>query len=343
MSYIKHLVNSEGFSAIQVFLEGAHKHIREMGAQIDTPFGKVLGREIQLCLPDGSKYFVDRKALSIFFKTGAAQQGVIRWVIPANEVALRTAHAALCELIREGGDACIPVIRVGAGSTALSCRVRVSGVVHPSAPENVHSVDMSEKQTKSHTITIPVSAVTTVGDKHYVTRWRLRQLLQQRKVIKTGDGWPNTILGGVWLESNDFWENFFVHLIAIAKQVEDADLVQDEQISAKREQEREQRERNQNQALEASKARKLTLKASEERREAQKTKHMNSLETVQAKRVQWGEYVTEKNQYGDKQKKLVTRSAENCTLRFSGQRVYITFPDGNEIYKMRHNVEWSDT
>ncbi len=343
MSYIKRLVNSEDFSAIQVFLEGAHKHIREMGAQIDTPFGQVLGREIQLCLPDGSKYFVDRKALSVFFKTGTAQQGVIRWVISANEAALRKAYAGLCELISDGGDAYIPVMRAGDGPTDLSCRVRVNGVVHPAPLENIHRDGTPEKQTKSHTITIPVSAVTTVGDQHYVIRWRLRQSLHQRKVIKNGYGWPDTIIGGVWLEADDFWERFFVPLMTIAKQVENADFSQDELINAKWEQERQQSVLKNAQELEASKARKLALKSSEERRQTQKTKHMNSLETVQAKRVQWGEYVTEKNQYGDKQKRLVTRSAENCTLRFSGQRVYITFPDGNEIYKMRHNVEWSDT
>lgn len=145
------------------------------------------------------------------------------------------------------------------------------------------------------------------------------------------------------MEADAFWEHFFAPLIGAAKQIEDADFVRDEQISAKREQERQQRKLSETQKLEARKARELTLKASEERREAQKRKHMNSLETLQANRVQWSEYVTEKNQYGDKYKKLVTRSAVNCTLRFSGQRVYITFPDGREIYKMSHNVEWSDT
>lgn len=39
---------------------------------------------------------------------------------------------------------------------------------------------------------------------------------------------------------------------------------------------------------------------------------------------------------------LVTRPAENCTLKFSGQHVGIIFSDGNETYKIRH-VERSGT
>ncbi len=97
------------------------------------------------------------------------------------------------------------------------------------------------------------------------------------------------------MEADAFWEHFFAPLIGAAKQIEDADFVRDEQISAKLEQERQQRKLSETQKLEARKARELTLKASEDRREAQKRKHMNSLETLQANRVQWSEYVTEKN------------------------------------------------
>lgn len=343
MSYIRQLVRPEGFSKIKVYLVGEHKHTKEMVAQIDAPFGKIIGREIQLCLSDDSKYFVDRRALTIFFKTGAAKQGEISWVISATEAALRKAHTALCELIKDGGDACIPVVRAGDGPTALSCKVRVNGVVHPAAPKNIYVDGEPEKQIKSHTVTIPVSAVTIFDDQHYVKRWQLMRFLHQRKVIKTGDGWPDAILGGVWLEANAFWNSFFAPLVEAAKQVEHADFVQEEHIKSTREQKRQQRKLKQAQELEANKALKLELKTLEERRETQKTKRRKALETIQVKRVQWGEYVTEKNKYGDKTKRRVIRTAENCTLSFSGQRVYITFPDGSEIYKMRHNVEWADS
>lgn len=343
MSYIKRLANSDDFSAIQIILEGTHKQIRKVGAQIDTPFGDISGREIQLCLPDGSKYFVNRKALSIFFKTGTAQKSVIKWVISASESELKTAYSNLCELIQGGGDASILVIRIGDGPTALSCRIRVNGVVHPAPLENIYHEITPEKQIKSHTITIPVSALTVIGEQYYVSRWRLKKYLHQRKVIQTGEGWPDNILGGVWLEKEGFWERFFAPMIEVAMLVENADLLQKEQDRVKSEQELKQMELKRARDLEASKAYELKLKASKERSQAQKVRHMNSLETIQVQHVQWTEYITEKNQYGGKNKTLVTRSAENCTLKFSGQRVYIIFPEGHEIYKMRHNVKWSDS
>jgi len=69
-------------------------------------------------------------------------------------------------------------------------------------------------------------------------------------------------------------------------------------------------------------------------------KRMESLETLVGQRVEWIETDTVKNKYGGKDTIKRTEVADNCTLKFSGQRVYIILPDGTEIVKFRHNVNW---
>ena len=51
-------------------------------------------------------------------------------------------------------------------------------------------------------------------------------------------------------------------------------------------------------------------------------------------------YNSGKNAYGSKTRTKVVMEAESCTLKLSGERVYILLPDGSEIIKARHNVRW---
>ena len=55
----------------------------------------------------------------------------------------------------------------------------------------------------------------------------------------------------------------------------------------------------------------------------------------------WGYYTGSVDGiYGSKTRTKVVMEAESCTLKLSGERVYILLPDGSEIIKARHNVRW---
>lgn len=78
-------------------------------------------------------------------------------------------------------------------------------------------------------------------------------------------------------------------------------------------------------------AAKVARAAAQARSDQRKAK----LEAMHVDQVEWDTWV---NKRGHMEK--VTRTAENCTLRFSGERIYIQFDDGREIIKTRSTVRW---
>ena len=77
-------------------------------------------------------------------------------------------------------------------------------------------------------------------------------------------------------------------------------------------------------------------------REGAHQTHLASLETIQAGGVEWDEWVEQRNKYGGKTRTKVTERAGACTLKFSGERVYILLANGKEIIKARRNVRWTN-
>lgn len=69
--------------------------------------------------------------------------------------------------------------------------------------------------------------------------------------------------------------------------------------------------------------------------------HLARLETLSPVSVEWDDWVETRSSYGGKKREKVTKKAEDCTLKFSGGRVYILLRDGREIIKMRRNVRWT--
>lgn len=61
---------------------------------------------------------------------------------------------------------------------------------------------------------------------------------------------------------------------------------------------------------------------------------------VCGRQVEWDDWEKTKTKFGSGREK-VTYTDENCTLKFSGQRVYILRPGRKEIIKARQNVRWT--
>lgn len=326
-------------NAIEVNLySGRNKNINRTASVIENPFGKVIGREVALCLPNQATFNVNLYDAKHFFKTHArTRSGTVRWSIEATQEALKEAYKGLCRLIESGGDAAIPVSRVGDGPTSLSCRIRIKGVVHPIEQGE------AEKEVKTHTITVPASAILNVDSQLYIKRWQLRRFLHERVFKKSA--WPEDIENGCWLSANTFWEEFFTPLIAEAEKIEKEDIEyekENREAQQKRVFDKPKREQECAKERELQAHRESKLKADKERRAEQSQRHMDSLETFFASHVKWIDTVTRKNKYGSKTWERVTRSAENCTLKLSGKRVYIILPNGQEIIKHDRNVEWSE-
>ena len=325
-------------NAIEVSLISNCKRINKTVAVIENPFGRVIGREVALCLPNQATFNINIYDAKRFFKTHArTKAGAVKWTIEATQEALREAYTGLRRLIESGGDAAIPVSRVGDGPTSLSSRIRIKGVVHPI------DTGEAEKEVKTHTITVPASAIFNLDGQLYVKRWQLRRFLHER--VFKANAWPEDIENGCWLSANTFWEEFFSPLMAEAEKIEKEEM-ESEKANRKAQKrwvwDKPKREQERAKERELQAQREAKLKADKERRAEQNQRHMDSLETIFAPHVKWIDTVTRKNKYGSKTWERVTRSAENCTLKFSGKRVYIILPNGHEIIKHVRNVEWSD-
>ena len=146
--------------------------------------------------------------------------------------------------------------------------------------------------------------------------------------------WPLEIDGGVYLDRDRLWSRIFAPAAAVLEKREaaarqratDDECRQKERAAAQaREQELEVLRQQQ-----AERARATAAKALENKLR---------LPAVRADRVEWDGWV--KRRYkGRVRHERITGSAENCTLRFSGARVYIQFDDGSEIQKAAKNVRY---
>ena len=291
---------------------------------LESPLGDVVGREVKLRLL-GQTVSVDRAALSRLWPGSTAE---ITWTVDASEAALRAAHEQLAALIRQGSSALIPVSRAGGGRTEKSGKITVSGVLHPPA-----GLD-DEATVHSHTLTVPVSQLVERDGQWYAPRWLLMRTVHER--IFEGKRWPQCIDGGVWLGAEDVWHELWEPMLADVDRL----LAEDEAARERRTQEAAAR-----QAESAERARRYAeqqearAKAQHEREQSRQT-NLNRLETIGPTRVEWDEWEVGKNAYGSKTRTKVVMEAESCTLKLSGERVYILLPDGSEIIKARHNVRW---
>ncbi len=214
----------------------------------------------------------------------------------------------------------------GGGRTDKSVKVRVERVAY--------RLDEREVEERTHTLTIPRSLLRDHDGKHFAPRWLLRKTIRQR--ILQAKGWPDGIGGGVYLERQTLWEEVFAPVERLLE--EQAALA-----CARAEADRPRREAKEKMAAErAKRASDNAEKEAEKRRVTAERAAANKLKlpTVRVSRVEWDGWERRGNKYGGSDRVKVTYEAGECTLRFSGQRVYLQFDDGEELIKARKNVRW---
>lgn len=289
-----------------------------------------VGLELVLALPGGEEVAVNKRELSRWGVLSGATVA-LAFRSPGD---LKESYKILCALIRHGGSALIPIKPAGKGPTEKSRKIRVSGVVY--RYQIPPGGDVEER--KEHTLTIPVSQIVDRDGDYYAPRWLLRKTLHER--VLGGKSWPASIDGGVWFGADALWEAVFepIEKQMISEAAEyaqrQAARVRAEKKTAARQKARWKIEAVARAAAEAERQREKA------RAVAKKEERMESLEHIQAERVEWDEWVSFKNKYGSKSHKKVTRVFENCTLYFSGQRVYVRLEDGQQIIKTRDTVRW---
>lgn len=168
--------------------------------------------------------------------------------------------------------------------------------------KNKYSGDI---QIKTHTVTVPAVHVQSYGERKYVCQWVLKRAVHQN--ILDGEALPSWIEGGEWFGQEKLWEIIFRPL-----------EVELNEISVDRE------NRQARLALERAKAAKRSAK------------RRAKLETLHVAYAEWHSWEHKGGQWFKK----INESAEDCILKFSGQRVYILLSGGREVVKTRANVRW---
>lgn len=292
---------------------------------------KSVGRNVVLRLPNGEEVAVNYRNLCEL-----ASQRESNFVMIFRSVEdLKEKFKGFCELVCRGGNALIPVSSAGKGSSGKSRKIKVAGVLH-----STETADGFVSERREHTLTLPASLLVEVDGQFYAPQWILKKTVHER--VLNGKGWPSSFAGGMWPGREKLWGEIFAPL---AKDIEREIEELERQRAAQAELQKEEAARRQaRQKLEEE----AQIKAKEEKRREEekaaikKKKRMDSLEKIQVESVEWDEWVKFKNDLGYKSHKKVTTSEENCTLYFSGQRVYILLEDGTEIIKARNNVRWGD-
>lgn len=295
---------------------------------IQRPAGKIQigarhGREVKLHLTE--QHVVSVSARGFDRLCSPCRSAAETWTLPAQGEAIEAAHQQLRELVEGGSGAMIQVERAEKRSTKKSCKVDVSGVHHPMP------TPYGEPRVETHTINIPRSQLVESGGKVYAPRWLLARTLHER--IFDRRAWPTKIDGGVWLQAEqvwkDFWEPMLPEIARLEKEDEHANKARLERIAIA--------EARRKKAAEEQAARDEAARAAQLRRDKAHQKHLDGLETIHVDRVEWDAWVGPRS----KQTKE-TFEAENCTIKFSGDRAYIVFPDGTELIKARRNLRFEE-
>lgn len=241
------------------------------------------------------------------------------------------------------------LIRVGLagpGPTEKSCKVRFSWALQ--LPGRMEAEEM-----KLHTVTVPASMVAERDGKQWIPRW-----FAVRKSVETIEGqWrgrrsgpvdPGSVrVSGLHDEQAlpvEVAERVAVieaRLEQLASQIEELAVrhapaaVQQAAEAAERQKQWEAgREQRRSESAQREKAeqeqREQAKRELDEKEAARKAK----METVENARVVWSERVVSRTR-----NEQWLEEHEGCTVHFSGQRVYITKPDGGEVIKTRNTVQ----
>lgn len=242
----------------------------------------------------------------------------------ADQAALLRLHAMLCKGFASGGNGLIKVQLAGATPSGAAQRVRVDGVVYQ---KGKYSGDI---QIKTHTVTVPAVHVQSYGERKYVCQWVLKRAVHQN--ILDGKTWPSWIEGGEWFGQEKLWETIFRPLEVELNEIS----VDRENRQARREAEAIKRQEQRSREVEEEKVRQAELALERAKAAKRSAKRRAKLETLHVAYAEWHSWEHKGGQWFKK----INESAEDCILKFSGQRVYILLSGGREVVKTRANVRW---
>ena len=246
---------------------------------------------------------------------------------------LKTLHAGFCRAILRSDAVLIPVKSAGKGPTPASQKVKVS--LSWADPQD------SEKIQSESTITVPVSQLQMVEGQLFVPRWLVRKTLNNRtRATVTNANLP----AGQWFGAQQLWDEVF----APAWQLCTEEQAEQARKAAICRQENEQRE------LERSQRRAAAREAAAIEQAAQQAKKPPAKRTPRPAKpaapkpaaeeqiienavVVW----SERRASSTKNEQWLER-AEGCTVRFSGQRAYVTKPNGSTLIKTRNTIQIND-
>ncbi len=239
---------------------------------------------------------------------------------------LKTLHAGFCRAILRSDSVLIPVKSAGKGPTPVSQKVKVS----------LSWTD--EKIERDSTITVPVSQLKTVEGQLFAPRWLIRKTLNDRtRTTVTNANLP----AGQWFGAQQLWDDVF----APAWQLFTEEQAEQARQAAIRRQESEQRELERAQrraaareaaAIEqaAQQAKKPPVERTPRPAKPAAPKPAAEEQIIENALVVW----SERRASSTKNEQWLER-AEGCTVRFSGQRAYVTKPNGSTLIKTRNTIQ----
>lgn len=284
-----------------------------------------LNGAVTLRLPTGEVRVWQRALLTAVPMSGPDLNGQATISIRGIE-GLRSLHQTISGLLGDSENGWVPVKKVGNGTSDKSCKVQVDDVIYQYTPNDI--------ERKTHALTVPVSQLRDQDGQLFAPRWLLKKTIHER--ILDCKSWPHDIKNGQYLDADALWEGFFYPIeMELANQ--EASLVERQQQHQAEYLFQKQVQTERVKMREAA----LAQEAAKRRVSAeQRARRKDQLETLEVASVEWDEWVVTKNKYGSKNQTKTIRTAEKCTLKFAGQRVYIQLPGGTEHIKMRQSVRW---
>lgn len=258
--------------------------------------------------------------------------GVIRRALK-DEESVRRAFQELCSAIEASNSSLVMVDLAGPGSTEKSRRVRFEAIydeVALGACDFMESIEVA----KSHTYTVPASLLLEINGHLYAPRWLLR-----KKLANVNKHNPPLRISGPWDGQAQLWDDVFKPLFEEICRIQK--VAEAEKLKRKNDCDDYLKRRE----LDCSQTAKATVIAPEgktlaqKKKKSAKAKNQDADATLNVSSVEWDEWVEIKTKWG-KQRQKKPFSAKDCSLRFSGKRIYIKLPDGRELMKLASNVRW---
>lgn len=296
---------------------------------LDIPITSVHGARAVLALPGDMKGAINLFNLPSSFYN--RNQATINVPVSHSE-GVEAAHRWLVKWLANGSEGLIKLSSVRKGVTSKSKKITVDGVVYR---HGRWRDEYTSEERKSHQLTVPASMIKLIGEDAYMTRGYLMRLVHER-ILGSGS-WPHDIDGGTFFDGDRLWDELFEPLKQKYQALEAAQAVERDAQKARDEALRKTQ-------LEAARARppRPTADQLAATRQQQKAARLASLPVIRPAWIEWDESIETKDARGNKKFAKETFRDEGCEVRVSGQRVYVRFPDGEEMIKMRQSIRWPE-